>query len=107
MVKGSGASLKVEVVKQAAQQVLDARASHAASTLADLYDPLLMPTDLRAAHTALDRAVERCYRPAVFRSELERLSFLLEAYQLLAPAPLLMAAASPAPKRRAKKTKVE
>ena len=50
-----------KAVKSVAQQVLYARAAHAYSTLADLYDPLLMLTDLRAAHTALDRAVERCY----------------------------------------------
>jgi hypothetical protein len=37
-------------VEQAAQAVLDARAKHATSTLADLYDPLTMPPDL-AGHS--------------------------------------------------------
>jgi hypothetical protein len=96
---------QVEAVNRAAQQVLDARSAHVGSTLADLYDPLLMPINLRAAHVALDRAVERCYRPTAFRSELERLAFLLEAYELLTPAPLLMAVTSPTPKRRSKKSK--
>ena len=40
-----------------AQAVLDARASHPGATLANLYDPDLMPPNLRKAHQALDRAV--------------------------------------------------
>ncbi|MCK7512944.1 MAG: hypothetical protein MZV70_58935 [Desulfobacterales bacterium] len=47
-----------EVIEQAAQAVLDARASHPESSLADLYDPVAMPPDLRKAHQALDRAVD-------------------------------------------------
>ncbi len=31
------------------------------STLADLYDPLTMPTAMAKAHASLDKAVERCY----------------------------------------------
>ena len=38
-----------------AQAVLDARAAHPGATLADLYDPDLMPPNLRRAHQALDR----------------------------------------------------
>ena len=38
-----------------AQAVLDARAAHPDATLADLYDPDLMPPNLRRAHHALDR----------------------------------------------------
>ena len=33
------------------------------ATLADLYDPVAMPAPLLKAHQALDRAVDRCYRP--------------------------------------------
>ncbi len=44
-----------------AQAVLDARAAHPGSTLADLYDPDKMPFDLLAAHQALDAAVEAAY----------------------------------------------
>ena len=36
-----------------AQAVLDARAAHSGATLADLYDPDLMPTNLRRAHQEL------------------------------------------------------
>ena len=52
-----------------AQAVLDARAAHPDATLADLYDPDLMPPNLRRAHQALDRAVDRLYRSAGFASE--------------------------------------
>ena len=45
----------------AAQGVLDARAAHPDSTLADLYDPLSMPRDLLDAHRVLDRAVLAAY----------------------------------------------
>ena len=52
-----------------AQAVLDARAAHPSEILANLYDPDLMPPDLRQAHLALDRAVDRLYRRNGFVSE--------------------------------------
>ncbi len=64
-----------------AQAVLDARAAHPDSTLADLYDPDLMPPDLRKAHQALDRAVDRLYRPKRFASERERVEHLFVLYE--------------------------
>ena len=66
-----------------AQAVLDARAAHPDSTLADLYAPDLMPPDLRKAHQTLDRAVDRLYRPRRFSSERERIEFLLVLYEKL------------------------
>jgi hypothetical protein len=45
-----------------AKTVLDVRAAHEGATLADLYDPDVMPEDLRKAHRALDEAVDRLYR---------------------------------------------
>ncbi|GMA16124.1 class I SAM-dependent DNA methyltransferase [Deinococcus metallilatus] len=92
------AAKQVQAIEAAAQAVLDARAKHPNSTLADLYDPNLMPLDLRKAHDALDRAVEACYRKAAFKSEAERVAFLLDEYQKLAPT-LLTPAAKPAKKR--------
>lgn len=50
-----------EKIKSCAQLVLDARDAHPDSSLADLYDPDKMPDDLRAAHNALDKAVEEAY----------------------------------------------
>ena len=64
-----------------AQTVLDARAAHPESTLADLYDPDLMPPDLRRAHQTLDRAVDRLYRRGGFASERERVEHLFALYE--------------------------
>ena len=64
-----------------AQAVLDARAVHPGATLADLYDPDLMPPNLRRAHQALDRAVDRLYRRTGFASERERVEHLFMLYE--------------------------
>ena len=64
-----------------AQAVLGARAAHPGATLADLYDPDLMPPDLRRAHQALDRAVDRLYRPRKFGSEQARVEHLFVLYE--------------------------
>ena len=64
-----------------AQAVLDARAAHPNATLADLYDPDLIPPNLRKAHTTLDRAVDRLYRRGGFASERERVEHLFGLYE--------------------------
>ena len=69
-----------------AQRILDARSAHSGTALAHLYDPDLMPPDLRRAHRALDRAVDRLYRRRGFASERERAEYLLSLYaQMIAP----------------------
>lgn len=75
-------------VETAAQKVLDTRAKYPDSSLADLYDPLTMPPDLVKAHQALDKAVDLCYRPQPFVSELNRIEYLFGLYEALS-APLL------------------
>ena len=73
-------------VEKAVQRVLDARAQFPDATLADLYDPLAMPPALAAAHTALDKAVDKCYRAAPFPSDRARVEYLFQLYeQLTAP----------------------
>jgi len=75
-------------IEQKAQAVLDARQSflNAGSTLADLYDPLTMPSALAKAHADLDLAVDRAYRPQPFPSDRHRFEFLFALYeQLTAP----------------------
>ncbi|MEI8405888.1 MAG: type IIL restriction-modification enzyme MmeI, partial [Actinomycetes bacterium] len=47
----------------AAQRILDARAAHHGASLADLYDPLSMPTELVKAHDALDNLVDSQFAP--------------------------------------------
>lgn len=48
-------------IEQTAQGILDARALYPDCSLADLYDELSMPPELRKAHQANDRAVMRAY----------------------------------------------
>jgi len=67
-------------IEQAAQAVLDARAAHPDASLADLYDPVAMPPDLRRAHQALDKAVDAAYGKKNFTSDAERVAFLFELY---------------------------
>lgn len=49
------------LIERTAQAILDARALYPDSSLADLYDPLTMPIDLRKAHQANDRVVMQAY----------------------------------------------
>ena len=81
-----------------AQAVLDARAAHQDATLAEIYDPDLMPPNLRRAHHALDRAVDRLYRRARFTSERERVEYLFALYERM-QAPLAAKAASKGKRR--------
>ena len=76
----SAKRVKVEALAQA---VLDARAAHLTSSLADLYDPDTMPADLRRAHNALDKAVDRLYRAAPFETDRDRVEHLFGRYEAL------------------------
>lgn len=93
-----------ERVEEKAKAVLAAREPHlpprGLGTLADLYDPLTMPSDLLRAHTELDRAVEKCYRSEPFHSDRERVEFLFALYEKLT-APLLPVT----PKTRTRRSK--
>ena len=50
-----------DALEVCAQNILDARALYPDSSLADLYDPLTMPAELRKAHRDNDREVLRLY----------------------------------------------
>lgn len=50
-----------EKISKTAQAILDARALYPESSLADLYDELTMPVELRRAHQANDKAVMEAY----------------------------------------------
>ena len=86
-----------------AQAVLNARADHPDATLANLYDPDLMPPNLRRAHHALDRAVDRLYRRKRFTSERERVEYLFALYERM-QAPLVGAVAKPRTRRQRRVT---
>ena len=68
------------IISQTAQAILDARAAHPDCSLADLYDPLTMPPDLRAAHEANDRAVLAAYGLAPDTPEPEIVAHLFGLY---------------------------
>ena len=48
-------------IELTAQAILDVRAKYPDSSLADLYDEVTMPADLRKAHQDNDRAVMQAY----------------------------------------------
>ena len=48
-------------IEQTAQVILDVRAKYSGTSLADLYDEVTMPVDLRKAHQDNDRAVMQAY----------------------------------------------
>ena len=75
------AAQRLQRLAPRADAVLAARANHPEATLADLYDPDFMPADLRKAHQALDRAVERLYRRSAFNSDRERVEHLFGLYE--------------------------
>ena len=75
------ANTDVSKLEPLAQAVLDARADYPDATLADLYDPDLMPPVLRRAHHAIDRVVDRLYRRTGFESERERAEHLFMLYE--------------------------
>ena len=77
-------------IEAAGQAILEARARYPDATLADLYDPLTMPAELRRAHQANDRAVDAAYGYKGDRADAPRVAFLFSLYQqrtsLLPPA---------------------
>ena len=83
-------------IKTAAQGVLDARAAHPGSSLADLYDAVAMPPGLAKAHDQLDRAVLTAYSLKTSATDAEVLSALFTRYEeLTAPLAGLMSTKKP------------
>ena len=73
-------SSKRAAIETAAQAVLDARAQNT-GTLADLYDPLLMPQNLLMAHSHLDKAVDAAYGYKGGKDDASRVAFLFTLFQ--------------------------
>ena len=71
-------------IEQTAQAILDVRAKYPDSSLADLYDDLVMPADLRKAHQDNDRAVMAAYGFSVKETtEASCVAALMQLYQKL------------------------
>ena len=78
---------QIAAIEIKAQAVLDVRAVHENSTLADLYNPLTMPANLVKAHNELDKAVDSAYNFTGKKDDAARVAFLFLLYQKLsAPA---------------------
>lgn len=79
-----------EKISKSAQGILDARALYPDSSLADLYDELTMPVELRKAHQANDKAVMEAYGMTkivdgkkTWLTESETVARLFEMYETL------------------------
>ena len=71
-----------EKIEKTAQGILDARALYPDSSLADLYDPLTMPPELRKAHQKNDAAVMQAYgMPIKETDEAACVAWLMRMYQ--------------------------
>ena len=69
-----------EQIELAAKQVLDMREKYPNSSLADLYDPNAMPSDLRKAHQQLDKAVLKAFGLKATATDEEILADLFRRY---------------------------
>ena len=71
-------------IEQTAQAILDARALYPDASLADLYDEVTMPPELRRAHQENDRAVMHAYgMPVKGATESSCVAELMRRYQAL------------------------
>lgn len=72
-----------EKLTLAALRVLDVREYHCEQTLAELYDPDLMPPDLKAAHANVDALVDSIYSKRGYETDEQRLSDLFSLYEAM------------------------
>jgi hypothetical protein len=73
------------LIEQTAKGILDARALYPHSSLADLYDEIAMPPELRKAHQQNDKAVMQAYGfPIKNFTESDCVAELMKLYQQIA-----------------------
>jgi hypothetical protein len=84
---------------RSAEDILLAREHHFPATIADLYNPESMPSNLRAAHERNDEVLERIYVGRRFKNDTERLEKLFDLYAK-------MTASSAAPKAKKRSVRV-
>lgn len=70
-------------ISRTAQAILDARNLYSDCSLADLYDEVTMPVELRRAHQANDKAVMKAYGLPVTTSESDTVAHLFQLYEEL------------------------
>jgi len=79
-------SAVMEQLTVAALRVLDVREYHCERRLAELYDPDLMPKDLRLVHAEVDALVDSVYSKAGYETDEQRLSDLFAMYEAMTAA---------------------
>ena len=62
------------------QEILNIRNEFPDESLANLYNPLLMPSELKKAHFELDNSVDKLYRSKKFSDDNDRMKFLFDLY---------------------------
>lgn len=77
--KNIPSELKIKI-GNAGKEILNVRNNYPNESLANLYDPLLMPVDLRKAHEKLDKLVDKAYRNKKFKDDNDRMKFLFDLY---------------------------
>ena len=70
-------------ISRTAQAILDARNLYPDCSLADLYDEVTMPVELRRAHQANDKAVMKAYGLPITTSESDTVAHLFKLYEEL------------------------
>lgn len=83
-----------------ALRVLDVREYHCDKTLAQLYDPDLMPDNLRQAHRDVDEYVDSLYSKRAYETDEDRLSDLFARYE-----EMIAAEEAAKPKKKTRKRK--
>ncbi len=83
-----------------ALRVLDVREYHCDKTLAQLYDPELMPDNLRQAHREIDEYVDSLYSKRAYETDEDRLSDLFAMYE-----EMIAAEEAAKPKKKPRKRK--
>ena len=68
-------------LEESALNILATRERWPDRSLADLYDPNVIPANLRAAHEANDALVDSLYRKKPFESDADRMEMLLAMYR--------------------------
>jgi hypothetical protein len=71
-----------ERLSECSVEILMAREASAGKTIAWLYDPKTMPSDLQVAHETLDQTIEEIYAGAPMRTDEERLERLFKLYAI-------------------------
>jgi hypothetical protein len=77
------ASSQRQSIIDAASLIVGARKAHRGLSLARMYDPLAMPSDLLAAHDEVDRVIDKIFGRVDVRDEADRQKVLFRNYAIL------------------------